>query len=267
MADSSTEAMEELERLRQRVRELEARAKTKEEDLKLAIFDQIPFTIWAANKEFRIVLWNEYCRTNYGHSAEEAIGKDYVHLFVDEIEAEDSRKDCLAVIDHAACFTNFLAYDHAKNGTSRTMLTNCFRILDPAAGEYVQVEIGIPAGELDWNIAKEKHKSLRDYAEKRRMERAELLSFHRTDLLQYISELQSQRSVSLMARLQAVEKLKADNSSQPSQSAIMKRISDQEVLIKADIKDMYAWQRGLIREATNAKTIEEVAEIKTRIGG
>ena len=266
MSDTSPAMRDELERLQRLVKELEEKAKTQEEELKLAIFDQIPFTIWAANRDFEIVLWNDYCKTNYGHSATEAVGRDYVHLFVDEIEAEDSRKDCLAVIDRAACFPNFLAYDHAKDGTPRTMLTNCFRVLNSARNEYIQVEVGIPAGELDWSIAKEKHKSLRDYAEKRRMERAELLSLHRTNLLQNISELQTQRSVSLTARLQAVEKLKSENSNNSSQTPIMTRINEQEALVKADIKAMHSWQRNLFHEATSAKTIEEITEIRIRIG-
>ena len=58
------------------------RAFTFEDQMKLAILNKSPFTIWASDRDYKITLWEGQCEALYGYSREFAIGKDYVSLFV-----------------------------------------------------------------------------------------------------------------------------------------------------------------------------------------
>lgn len=163
-ANGESDAMErklrdEIELLK---RKLIATAELSREDrLKLAILDQSPFTIWAADRECKIRLWSPSAARVYGRSSSDAIGKDFVKLFVDPVEAADARKDCRRIVDDNAVFSNFLAFDHTAEG-QRTMLTNCFRVQDPTTGEFLQAEVGLDISDLPER--EKKHRNLRELA-------------------------------------------------------------------------------------------------------
>jgi PAS domain-containing protein len=78
----------EIDSLKSRIAELEKHQLSSEDRLKLAIIDRCPFTVWACDRNFRIVLWNSVCEQIYGHNSKEAIGADYADLFVDPVEEE-----------------------------------------------------------------------------------------------------------------------------------------------------------------------------------
>src|ERR1700694_5637647 len=111
--------IEELEQLRTKFVALERSQLTHEQKIKLAIFDRVPFSIWACDRDFKIVLWNLGAEENYGCRSHDALGSDYSELFVDVVEQEQSRKDCRRTIDDNISFTNFIAYDHTRDGTRR----------------------------------------------------------------------------------------------------------------------------------------------------
>jgi signal transduction histidine kinase len=98
----------------------------------------------------------------YGYKKKDALGKNYVNLFVGELEGPDSISDCDSVIDEGKVFRNFLATDIANDGSKRVMLTNCFRIWDDQQKEYLQAEIGLDVSELE--KSEERYRTLREMA-------------------------------------------------------------------------------------------------------
>jgi PAS domain S-box-containing protein len=143
--------------------------------------------MWACNRDFQIVLWNLGAEEIYGYTSEEAIGQNYLDLFVDDAEREDSLADCLKIIDYGTRFRNFLAYDHRPDGSKRYMLTNCFRITDPETGERYQAEIGIEISDLE--TQKEKHRTLRELGIAKREQERQRLSRERDELLMRIERI------------------------------------------------------------------------------
>ena len=98
------------------LRELESqRAFTYEDRMKLEILDQSPFTIWASDRDCKITFWDGQCEHLYGYTREQAIGRDYVDLFVDVYEQAAARDDQLKIIDHGEVFHN-IANDDIRTG-------------------------------------------------------------------------------------------------------------------------------------------------------
>lgn len=62
----------ELEKL---ISELKENQLSREDKLKLAIFERAPFTIWACDKEYRIRLWTGKCEQIYGYAKCDVQGK------------------------------------------------------------------------------------------------------------------------------------------------------------------------------------------------
>ena len=153
--------LQELNYLRQKVIELERQRPFSHQDsLKIAVVESAPFSLWACDRNFKIVIWNEQAEKVYKHSKHEAMGKDFVDLFVDEPEQEQARIDCLAIIDQDVKFKNFLANDKDRYGNTLTMLTNCFRIWDEETQQYLQAEIGLEISDL--GESQMKHRTLRE---------------------------------------------------------------------------------------------------------
>lgn len=178
---SREELLEELQGLRRRIKELESvRPISHDEKLLLDIIDRAPFTIWACNRDFIIKLWNKKCEENYGYRASEAIGKSFVELFVSEPEREQSRIDCLAIIDEDTVFENFLAWDKSRGNKDRVMLTNCFRIYDEGLKEFLQAEVGLEISDLE--LRTRDHRNLREVGIARLAEEKQTLETCRTEM-------------------------------------------------------------------------------------
>lgn len=120
----------------------EQRAFTYEDQMKLAILDESPFTIWASDRDCRITLWTGKCEALYGYSHDHAVGKDYVDLFVAPDEQAAARRDQISIIDDAAVFHN-IANDIARTGNKLQLITNCFRIRDLRSDQYWSAEMGL----------------------------------------------------------------------------------------------------------------------------
>ncbi len=135
-AMSKEQLIDHLEKLR------EERAFTYEDRMKLLILDHSPFTVWASDRDCIIKLWMGQCEALYGYSSREAIGKDYVDLFVAEDEKIAARRDQIEIVDNDKVFHN-IANDVAKNGNSVQLITNCRRIQDPDTGEFWNAEMAL----------------------------------------------------------------------------------------------------------------------------
>ncbi|MCL5952133.1 MAG: PAS domain-containing sensor histidine kinase [Chloroflexi bacterium] len=168
---TKAQLIEELQELRRRIHEAEQhRAVSREDRINLAIVDRAPFSVWACNRDFEIVLWNAYAEVLYGLSKKEAMGRSYLETFVDPPEREQSRVDCLRVIDQDNMQKNFLAYDRVTGGTHRTVLTNVFRVWDEDDGEFLQAEVGLDISDL--SLRHDEHETLRELGRKRLIVRA-----------------------------------------------------------------------------------------------
>lgn len=140
MIDYESLSREELIEL---LRDLEKRrAFSFEDQMKLLILDESPFTIWASDRDCKITFWSGKCESLYGYTASQALGQDYVDLFVAEDERVAARKDQLSIIDDGAVFHN-IANDQGKNGNILHLITNCRRIKNPESGEYWNAEMGL----------------------------------------------------------------------------------------------------------------------------
>lgn len=118
-----------------------------DEDAVLEIVRNASMTLWAAEGEeanYAIRLWSPGAERVYGISEEEALGKNYLELFVSPAERGK------AVIDHKDIVENGLVYewnweadDIAADGSPRTIITNCFRYWDPTRNKWLLAELGV----------------------------------------------------------------------------------------------------------------------------
>ena len=53
------------------------RAFSFEDQMKLLILDESPFTIWASDRNCKITFWSGKCESLYGYTASQAMGQDY----------------------------------------------------------------------------------------------------------------------------------------------------------------------------------------------
>jgi hypothetical protein len=179
---------DEIRTLKARITQLEKNQLTHEQRLKLAILEKSPFTVWACDRNFKIVLWNAVCVHVYGVDNAAALGSDYASLFVDAIEEQQSRDDCLKIIDNGIEFRNFLAYDHdVPSRSRRTMLTNCFRVWDQERSDYIQVEIGLEISDLELRI--DEHRTLREVGAARVQEQKQVSTLRKNELLTKIATI------------------------------------------------------------------------------
>lgn len=123
----------------------------------IEVFRNAPVSIWACDREFKVVLWSKGSMDIYGRSPDEMVGAQYFEKFVDPLEEEQSKEDCIRIIDHNTPHRNFIATDHCGSPgdaeATRLMLTNCFRIVDPVTKIPYQAEIGVDISDLEQRMA------------------------------------------------------------------------------------------------------------------
>ena len=124
-----------------------------EDQIKLAILDKSPFSIWASDRDCRITLWAGQCENMYGYKATDMIGKNYIDMFVAEDEKSTAAKDHLSIVDDGKPFHN-LARDEHIDGSHPLILTNCFRIRDPKSGDSWYAEMGLNVEFFDDELRK-----------------------------------------------------------------------------------------------------------------
>lgn len=129
------------------------RAFTFEDQMKLAFIDNSPFTVWASDRDCIIKFWSGECEKLYGYSKEDALGKDFVELFVAEDEKKAAREDQLKIIDDNEIFHN-IANDIGKKGNTLRLLTNCWRLKAPGVDEYWNFEMGLIVSFYDQELAR-----------------------------------------------------------------------------------------------------------------
>lgn len=132
-------------------KELDGRASSSlsaEAALKLAIFDRLPMPIWACDRECRIVYWNGGAERLYGYRSDEAMGRDFVELFVNPPERLKARLDCVDIIENDRNIRN-MADDIDKYGTTRRLVTQCFALYNVGGHDGIQVELSYEVQDID----------------------------------------------------------------------------------------------------------------------
>jgi PAS domain S-box-containing protein len=121
--------------------------------LLLEVLQQAKLTVWAAgsaDSDFAIRLWNQGAERIYGFTRQEALGTNYLSLFVNSREREQALEDHRRIVADGEEFGwNFAAEDVSKDGTVRTILGNAFRVWDAVHQEFIIAEVGIDISDFD----------------------------------------------------------------------------------------------------------------------
>ncbi|GAA3741072.1 hypothetical protein GCM10022225_25540 [Plantactinospora mayteni] len=124
-----------------------------EVSLLLEVLQQAKLAVWAADNsdaDFAIRLWTQGAQRIYGFRNTEAIGRNYLSLFVNPQERAKAIEDHQRTIETGKEFGwNFAADDVTKDGTVRTILGNSFRVWDPHRERYIVAEVGIDISDFD----------------------------------------------------------------------------------------------------------------------
>jgi PAS domain S-box-containing protein len=225
-------------------------------DLRLAIFDKLPMPVWACDRDCKIAFWNEGAVRLYGYSAEEAIGQDFVELFVNPPEQEKARSDCAKIIDENHPIKN-MAEDIDKHGNTKALVTHCFPIYDVAGYSGLQVEISYEV--QDYDRLKAGLQELQA-SSRRKQEQIEEL---RTKLLE---ETRRRALGALDSQVQTARdscgrrEIAAENAAlQPR--ANLRMIAKARAEIKAARASLLLWERSMRKRVMSDLALEELESI------
>ncbi len=211
--------------------------------LKLAIFDRLPMPVWACDKNCRIVFWNDAAARLYDYSAEEAIGKDFVDLYVNKPEQEKARIDCVDIIENNKPIKN-MANDIDKHGNTRTLVTQCFALYNVGGHPGLQVEISYEVQDIE-RLQEELVRMQEAY------KRAQMES---EELQRKLVDVTRTRALSALdSMVKSVKEALLDRKHVADQAAL-KKDANQEMVeeIRGEIKDekekLIKWEKGMRKE-------------------
>lgn len=236
---------------------------SREDRLKLKILERIPFTMWACNRKFEIVLWTCGSACIYKYNKKDVIGKNYLDLFVHEVEREQSKKDCIEIIDNDMIQDNFIATDCSRNGKRPMLATNCFRIWDEETQEYLQAEVALDITNLQEKISE--YNECRVNWAKEIGEKEKTMKTFRASLVNRLNEIHDDKIRSLVRQeierenyIKEIEKIRSKEEANKLKLEYNKK---NEKLRKAlhDKKDYFKTQ------ISNAKTADEFGKLDQEI--
>ena len=236
---------------------------SREDRLKLKISERVPFTMWACDRNFKIVLWECGSECVYKYRKEDIIGENYLELFVHEYEREQSKKDCIEIIDHDLMQKNFIATDCSKNGTRPMLATNCFRIWDEETKEYLQAEVSLDISNLQEKI-NEYNKCMVDWA-REIGEKEKTMKILRVSLQTRLDEIHDDKIRHLAIHETKIEEyLKGIDRVRSKEEAKKEKVGYKEKneKLKKAIRDKDNYFKTRI---SNAQTADEFEKLQTEI--
>lgn len=226
-------------------------------------FNEAHVSMWACDRDFRVVLWNRGAEEIYGYTAEEILGQVYHERFIDDAEVDASIEDCAKIIDRGRRYRNLLAYDQTEDGEARYMLTNCFRISDPVTGDRYQAEIGIDIGDLE--LRKNEHRALRELGIERRTALRLAAQQGRDALLYRISRLQQEIGYVQRDIARELEVFQSGASSRHSAQAEQLATQAKRQL-RSEVGVIQSELESMRRAAQEAKSLDDVRALDERLG-
>lgn len=225
-------------------------------ELKLAIFDRLPMPVWACDRQCRIVFWNDAAARLYGFSEEEAIGQDFVDLFVNVPEREKARIDCVDIIDNNRPIRN-MADDIDKNGNTRTLVTQCFPVYNVHGYPGLQVEVSYEVQDID-----RLQRELQDLQEAYRRAEQDREQLHR-------KLIEATRDRALKALDSVVETVRESNRTRRNaiQQAELKTGADPKAINKAkaevrqQLDQLLRWETEIRKQIMSHTAVEELEKL------
>jgi PAS domain S-box-containing protein len=225
-------------------------------EIKLAIFDRLPMAVWACDRDCRIVFWNEAATRVYGYAAEEAVGKDFVELFVNPPERAKARVDCVEIIDRDHPIKN-MAEDIDKHGNTHRLVTQCFAIYNVQGHPGLQAEISYEVQDIE-RLQEELVRIQGEFKEaeiERENLKKQLVSVTRDRAIAALA------SVVTSAKADLAERREATNKAALMQGYDATLISKARAEINAEKSKLLDWERVMrnaIMSETNYEELESI---------
>ena len=235
----------------------------REDQLKLAILKQVPFSMWACDKNFNIKLWTCNCENIYEISKDDAIDENYLDLFVDNFERDQSKIDCLRVINKDYNQHNFLAYDKNENDDHILLLTNCFRIYDEVNDEYLQAEVALDISDLDLEMKMHKWRTLRDYGKSKHEDKLRIVHLQRSNLMYKLQQIQKTK----INKICKDDECNVEWMTKAKEHFGEEKIEDLKMELKKSKDESHNFDsyRLFQKKIISAKTLEELDEIEDEL--
>jgi len=120
---------------------------TRDVETVLGIIRNASMTLWAAEGEegdYAIRIWSPGAERVYGYTEELALGRNYIELFVNPKEQAKAITDHKDIVETGSAYEwNWEADDLAADGSTRTIITNCFRYWDTNRQKWLLAELGV----------------------------------------------------------------------------------------------------------------------------
>lgn len=228
--------------------------------IKLAILDKIPMPVWACDRDCKIVFWNKAAARVYAFTKEEALGKDFVDLFVHEPEREQARIDARDIIDNDRFIKN-MAEDIDRNGSTKKLVTQCFALYDVGGHVGLQAEVSYEVQDIDRlqiELKDLQDKFARERQRVRELEEESLKIIRKRALecLDSIYKNQSDRLIKKEDKL-IEARLTVGNNKAASQE-IQREIDD-------DRKKLISWEKIMRGEIMANNTVDGLEDIAGRV--
>ncbi|MDQ7909840.1 ATP-binding protein [Phytohabitans sp. ZYX-F-186] len=122
-------------------------------NLLIDVLRQAKLAVWVADNsdaDYAIRLWNQGAERIYGFKRSEALGRNYLSLFVNPNERQQAIDSHRRIVESGEAYGwNYAADDVAKDGRTLTVLGNSFRVWDETRGRYLHAEVGIDISYLE----------------------------------------------------------------------------------------------------------------------
>ena len=110
------------------------RAFSYDDQIKLIILDKMPCSIWAADKSCTITFWDGKCERIYGLPKNQAIGYNYLDLFVSKDDFPTAKHDHQTIINGRNLPFYKLAEDHKPEDERETKKISLFTVCERIVG-------------------------------------------------------------------------------------------------------------------------------------